>query len=228
MKNIIKLFGVSIITLFVYSSPAYAELQVTLSGGGKTSVDNTVNTTLNSKIDLDLSSEEEENTSSRVDTNTSIDVSLKTNVEGGTITTAGQVSSETDLKLFTSNMSSQNESVAKVEVSSENSKETEVEVVYKHKGKFLGFIPVTIKSTTDVSVEENSKVEIESSLSWWSFLVTGVNYNKKDIESRLENNTKVQVNTKLNASAQARAEIVESVVAELQASAEAEGSANLR
>lgn len=230
MKKIVTLVGVSIFALSVTAFPAYAKVAavldsgVQIKGGIEGAVDTTVDTNVNVGIHGDGGIDIEANaTSSHADVSNSAEgntaVSLKVNASGVAITSASKVNSEEDLKVFSSNISSQNKAIVLVNVSSENTAMTKVQVVYRHKGKFLGFIPVTIKSTTVVEARENSEAEIKSSLSWWSFLVAGENYSKTNLESRIKGNSKVLANAKANASAQARAEIAEAVIAELQANA---------
>ena len=101
-----------------------------------------------------------------------------------------------------------------------------MQVVYRHKGKFLGFIPVTFTSTTSVESQADATVRVRSNASWWTFLVVQKNYTKAGVESKIKNNAKVQANAKINASAQAKAEVAEAVIAEVAANAAATASVN--
>ena len=142
---------------------------------------------------------------------------LKLNTLGIAVVSATQVNSDADLEIFSENVTVRNKNVARVEVSSDNGKESEVIVVYKHRGKLMGFIPVTIRSTTEVVAEADADVAVKSRLSWWSFLVAKKNYNKAEIESGIRNNIVVKANAKVDASASAKARVAEAMIAEIQA-----------
>lgn len=129
-------------------------------------------------------------------------------------------------KILSSNISSINKEVANVDVNSKNPEKTEVKIMYKHKGKLLWFIPVTVKSTTTVDMQKDSAIEVKSNLPWWSFLITGENYNRANLESSIKNNTIVQagVNTNINASAQSKAKVALAIIEEIRANATAEAN----
>lgn len=144
---------------------------------------------------------------------------LEVNSEGVAITASTQVNSYADLQVFSENMIIRNSNVANVVVSSDVDEESKVVVVYKHRGKLFGFIPVTIKSVTSVEAEVDNTINVNSGLSWWSFLVAQENYSKAELESQIENNSTVQTNMKVDASASAKARVAEAVISEIRVSA---------
>lgn len=145
--------------------------------------------------------------------------SFKINSSGVAVMSSSQINSEKDLDIFSDNVSRKNDEVANVDINSGEEGESEVKVIYRHKGKFLGLIPITIKSTTVVETTTDEETEVRSNLSWWSFLVTEKNHAKDDIESSIKNNTTIKSNTMVNASAEAKAKVAEVVIAEVRASA---------
>ena len=151
----------------------------------------------------------------------SVDVELGTDSLGGTISSSAQVATDADLEIFSANVATQNENVARVDIVAD-----EVKVVYRHKGRLFGFIPVTVKSTTSVEFQADAEAEINSRLSWWSFMVAGKNYSRTEVESRIENNATIMANAQADTSASARASVAEAMIAELEAAAAASGSAN--
>jgi hypothetical protein len=96
-----------------------------------------------------------------------------------------------------------------------------ITVSYEHKGKFLGLFDVNINSDTTVTTGAKNEPEVKSGLSWWSFLVTDVNYDKTTLESSIKNNFAIKNNSGANASATAKAVIAETLAAELQVNAAA-------
>lgn len=149
---------------------------------------------------------------------------LEVNALGVAITSSTQVNSDADLRVFSENMTAKNSNVSKIVISSEEDEESEVVVVYRHRGKLFGFIPVSLKSVTSVKAEANSSIEVNSGLSWWSFLVAGENYSGTELKSSIENNTTVKANMSADASAGARARVTEAVVTELRTNAMTEAS----
>jgi len=153
------------------------------------------------------------------------DLALKLNTSGVAVRNSSQVSSNDDLDIFSTNVTMEKEKVDEVRINSSGNDETKVAVVYKHKGKLFGFIPVTIKSTTAVMAKANADTAVESHLSWWSFLVTGENYNRKDIETEIRNNAIIMENAKADASASAKARVAEAIISEVDAYASAKAVA---
>lgn len=148
--------------------------------------------------------------------NVNVDTSLKVNLLGVPVVSSTQVSSDADLEIFSENAVAKNDNVSKVMISSED-QDYQVVVVFKHRGKLLGFIPVAIRSTTEVMAEENEDaVEVDSHLSWWGFLVAGENYDEAELESRIKSNAMIRANVKADASASAKARAAEAVIAEVQ------------
>ncbi len=198
-----------------------ANINVDTSVGTDSSIKS--NTDVNAGVEIDIGNDSENE--GRVESNSDSNTSLKVNSSGVAIISSAQVSSESDLDIFSANVSAKDKEVAKVDINSKNG-ESEVKVVYRHKGKFLGFIPVTVKSTIVVEAKAGAEAEIHSKLSWWSFLVVKKNYAKAELESRIKNNATVKANARVNASAQAKAQVAEAVIAEVTAHANVQASVN--
>ena len=226
--------------LAVFPAISQAQLNVDLGTNADLSadtdtlrLDNALDVNLDADAQADLNREEDEamnnknNSDSETKASTRGTTTLRLNSSGVAITSSSQVNSESDLEVFSANASIKESSVSRVDIDSDdNNEETDVKVVYRHEGKFLGFIPVTIKSTTTVAAEADNETTVRSKMAWWGFLVTGTNYSRADMESRVRNNTTVQANAKANASAQAKASVAEAVIAELEAYAQANASAS--
>ena len=225
---------------------SYAQLNTNLTGDVTADIDSAIDANVDASTNVDTSVGTDSGVNSNTDVNTGVEIylgdgsqddretesnsesntSLKVNSSGVAVVSSAQVSSESDLNIFSANVSAKDKKVAKVDINSGKDGESEVKVVYRNKGKFLGFIPVTIKSTTVVKVKADAEVEVRSKLSWWSFLVANENYTRADIESRIKNNTTVKANARVSASAQAKAQIAEAVIAEVVANANTQVSVN--
>ena len=225
---------------------SYAQLNTNLTGDVTADIDSAIDANVDASTNVDTSVGTDSGVNSNTDVNTGVEIylgdgsqddretesnsesntSLKVNSSGVAVVSSAQVSSESDLNIFSANVSAKDKKVAKVDINSGKDGESEVKVVYRNKGKFLGFIPVTIKSTTVVKVKADAEVEVRSKLSWWSFLVANENYTRADIESRIKNNTTVKANARVSASAQAKAQITEAVIAEVVANANTQVSVN--
>ncbi len=177
-----------------------------------------------SKVEITNTTIQSSNTEVEVDSDT--DAELKLNVFGIAVVSATQVNTDADLKVFSENVTKKNGNVAKVEVSAEGKTESEVKVIYRHRGKLLGFIPVTVRSKTEVLAEADANLAVSSHLSWWSFLVAKTNYDRAELESQIRENTIVKANAKVDASAGAKARVAEAVIAEIQAQAMTQLSAS--
>lgn len=250
MKTLIgKGVSTMVLSAFVFAPIAsHAQLDANLTGDSKmeldsaveadvdanTSVDTSTETdskinsdaSTDTNVELDLGGDVEEDDSNDVETKTEsdTDTSLKVNSSGVAVISSAQVNSESDLEVFSANVKAKDKKVAKVDIESEDDGESEIKVIYRHNGKFLGFIPVTVKSTTIVEAE--AEAEVKSRLSWWSFLVADENYSKAELESRVKNNPMVRANARANASAQAKAQIAEAVLAEVATHANTQASLN--
>jgi len=248
MKKITHItIGTLVLSLFAFASVAFAQINANANVTGN--VDDIVTTKVETNTDLDTSTTndvfipeearvnaeavansevnfvvdtEENNEDYEVAENSSrVEALLKTNANGIAVIASSQVDSEEDLEVFESNIPSQNKAVVKVNVDSEEDGSSEITVVYRHKGKFLGFLPITIKSTTVVEAGADSRVKVRSSAPWWGFLVSSKAYSNANVESRLENNATLNSNLDSNIKVRAQAEMVEAIIAELTAEAEA-------
>jgi len=211
MKKDRKLSSLMLLMAFsVMPLASHAQISASLNGDASGASDGVLYATTNTaiKIDADLDID---------NTNQETPVS---------VTSANQVISETDLKIYSENISIKDPSVTKVEATSESDGKSEIKVGYTHKGKFLGFLPININSTTVVEVEEDGEMKVRSRLPWWSFLVAKQNYNREDVESRVRNNETIKANAQVNASATSKAKVAEAIVAEGEASASTEVGVN--
>lgn len=217
INKIFKSVPFLLVTMFMATISANAEIRGAISATVDSKVTNAINTVVKNEVTLDVNTNLDSATGTmyiNTDTNTNLDADNQI-----IIMSSSQVKSETDLKSFALNAKSTDENIEDVEIENYNDGESNVAVTYKHEGMFLGLFPVTINSDTVVSTKSDTKSEIKTSLSWWSFLVTKINYNKEDLETKLKSNSTIKSNTKINASAMAKAQIAESVIAEVQSNA---------
>lgn len=243
MKKITKKgLGLVVLSAFAFAPIAsYAQLNSNLSGDIVVETNNPIDANLDTSVKTDSSINSDSSVDGSIDLNLGNDyekdndfkdegidskASLKVNSNGVAIVSSSQVNSESDLNVFSANVSIKDKQVSEVNVDSGNKGESMVEVTYRHKGKLLGFIPVTVKSKTVVEVKSDTKTEVHSKLPWWSFLVIKKNYAKADIESRIKSNNTIRQNAKVNASSQEKAQIAEAVIAEVAADANAQASIN--
>lgn len=202
----IQIAMVSTVLIPVAVSAAGMDLDVTVPGiETKTSVNlNTSTNTVNTNTNVNVAS----------------DVTTRTGAEVK-ITSAAQVANESDLELLSANIVKMNSNVKDVAVEDSSDGASVITVSYEHKGKFLGLFDVNINSDTTVTTGAKNEPEVKSGLSWWSFLVTDVNYDKTTLESSIKNNFAIKNNSGANASATAKAVIAETLAAELQVNAAA-------
>lgn len=152
-------------------------------------------------------------------------LSLRLNADGVAITSAAEVNTDADLEVFAHNIAATEETVDETHAETTAEGESRVEVVYKHYGELFGIMPVAIKSTTVVTTGDG-EVEVRSNLPWWSFLATKKNHAANEIESRIKDNATVMMSAEMEANAAVQAEIIEAVVAELNAHASLHMSIN--
>lgn len=202
----IQIAMVSTVLIPVAVSAAGMDLDVTVPGiETKTSVNlNTSTNTVNTNTNVNVTG----------------DVTTRTGAEVK-ITSAAQVANESDLELLSANIVKMNSNVKDVAVEDSSDGASVITVSYEHKGKFLGLFDVNINSDTTVTTGAKNEPEVKSGLSWWSFLVTDVNYDKTTLESSIKNNFAIKNNSGANASATAKAVIAETLAAELQVNAAA-------
>ncbi len=144
-----------------------------------------------------------------------------TSIQPMSVESSAQVRTSDDLVVFGAALAGRGENVNAVKFESDGETGSQVIVSYNHPGKFLGFIPVTLRSKTVVTTNANSEVAVSSRLPWWAFLVAKANFAKAELESQIESNQVVTANAKAGASANARAMIAEAVIAEIEAQAAA-------
>jgi len=230
MKKNRKLSSLMLLTvLSVVPLTSHAQIGAYLEGSLNGASDGVLYATTNTavKVNADAGANNTDQEGSfTIEGKTEIDPLLKVGVSGIAVTSASQVVSETDLKIYSENVSIKDPSVTKIEAVSESDGKSEIKVGYTHKGKFLGFLPINIHSTTVVEVEEDGEMKVQSRLPWWSFLVAKQNYNREDVESRVRNNETIKANAQVNASATSKAKVAEAIVAEVEASANTEVGVN--
>ena len=202
----IQIAMVSTVLIPVAVSAAGMDLDVTVPGiDTKTSINlNTSTNTVNTNTNVNVTG----------------DVTTRTGAEVK-ITSAAQVANESDLELLSANIVKMNSNVKDVAVEDSSDGASVITVSYEHKGKFLGLFDVNINSDTTGTTGAKNEPEVKSGLSWWSFLVTDVNYDKTTLESSIKNNFAIKNNSGANASATAKAVIAETLAAELQVNAAA-------
>lgn len=242
LKNSVAL---SMFLAFMLPVASFAQIQYELVGDANTGsdlntdmiaetiVDSSLNTGINTGIttdvqsDVNLDSDTESENEFENNNSAKSGMSLQLNTDGVAVTNASQVQTEADLDIFAKNMSklSTNRSVSSVDIESENDGNVDVQVVYKHKAKLFGFIPVYVKSYNSAKVDNQGALAFDSKLSWWNFLATDVRHDKAEIESRIRNNPNIQANVQTELSASTKAEIAERIVAELDAYAQANAQA---
>lgn len=148
-------------------------------------------------------------------------LNLEANQSGIVIRQAGQVASEGDLRVFGDNAAKMDANVRSVDTDGSN----DVRVSYAHPGRFLGFIPVTVTSQTDVSVDEQGSMSIKTHMPWWNFLVTRTHQIQNDVDTYLSASLSGSAALTADASATERARIAEAII-RAHSSLEAGASAN--
>ncbi len=200
------------------SALAQVELEVTATGtlGGDIDSATDVNATLSDSV-IEVNVGTGAATGTDEDDSDGSETALMLNAEGIAIRSAAAVRAEADLEAFRHNLEADHEGIEEVRIDTDAEGSTEVEVRYRHSGKLFGFMPVTVRSTTLVTVNANGGVEVESNVPWWSLVVSSMDHAGSEIEDRIKDNPTVMTNAEAELSARAKAEIAEAVVAELQA-----------
>lgn len=186
--------------------------------------DTDVDTTADANIEVDATTTA--SSSGDVEGNAmSSDISLRLNVDGEAIVRAVDVESDDDLEIYAYNVAVRDEMVEEVKTETTDEGRARVEVVYKHQGELFGILPVTIKSTTVVTSGQG-RVEVESTLPWWSAIATKKNYAASEIEARIKDNATIMTSAEMEADARTRAAITEAVIFELEAHSKLHASIN--
>lgn len=205
------------------------EDDVSVMSDDEVGVDTTMTADLEVEMEdkMEMENEMDESSHDEASMNAESDAELQVNGLGVAITSASQVSSDEDLGVFSANLLHLRKSLAKVSIDSDSDESTEVVVVYRHRGKLFGFIPVTVKSTTIVDTTSDGEVMVGSRLPWWSFLVAGENYAKEDLETRVKENATIKSSARASMSASSKAQLTEAVLAEIEAHAQSQTEAKL-
>ena len=178
-----------------------------------------VNTSSSQGANLQTNKDEDDN--AHLDTDTL--VKLEVNSKGAEIKSSGQVSSEDDLEVFKKNVSKKNKNVSSVESESNG----DLEVKYKHKGRFLGLFPAYFNAITHVDASEKNDTKVWTRMAWWNIFVTGTHSIDDSVDSDLKNSTEVSAAAKANASASAKARAIEAIIA-AHAKAESETKTSVK
>lgn len=214
INKIFKSVPFLLVAIFMTSISASADTKAVISAAVDGKVTNTMNTTLKNEVTED--GEDAEEVEDLEDIDIDLDSATGTMYIDTNLDDDDEIVSETDLESFTVNAKSTDDNIEDVQIDNYNDGESDVLVTYRHEGMLLGLFPVTISSDTEVRTKSGTELEVKTSLSWWSFLVTKINYNKEELETKLKSNTTIKSNTKINASAMAKAQIAESIIAEVQ------------
>lgn len=231
MKNIISTGASLALVAALTFVPVltFAQVNINSEATGSLNTDTVLSATgSDAMLEISMEGESKATTSineDRTETDSEGGLSLRLNADGVAITSATSVNTDADLEVFAYNLAATLKTVdeAEAEVTAEG--KSRVEVVYKHYGELFGVMPVVIKSTTVVTTG-SGEVEVESSLPWWSFMATRKNHAANEIESRIKDNATVMMSAELEANAAVQAEIMEAVVAELDAHASLQTSIN--
>ncbi len=218
----LPLYGVSLMLLSALAfAPLYSYAQINVvtntSASGTVEFDADSSSTTDSIIELELGTETEATSSNDMEVEGQSSTSLRVNTDGVAITLAEDVRSEADLEVYVHNLAATEEKVSEVEIDSDDNGAWEAKVSYEHEGKLFGLMQVTLESTTVVEVDEDGKLEVHSNLPWWNFMVTKKNHAEAEVESRLRDNATIMAAAEVEANAAVKAQVVEAVVAELNA-----------
>lgn len=217
--------GLFVLSAIVFAPLAtFAQVGATAIGEGSVGTGAGMDASVTTKANVDYSDAASTSTEGGAYMENTTDSSLKVNESGVAVVSALQVGSDADLNIFSSNVKAKDKEVERLDIDSGPDGASKVKVVYRHTGKFLGIFPVTITSTTTVEGSAKDEVKVTSELSWWGFLVSNKNYAKADLESRIQQNATVKTYARANASPQAKAQVAEAVISEVEANARAEFS----
>lgn len=226
INNKIKTNAIILATTLLASTSVYAATMVNTDLKLTGTVVNRESTSTKPVIKINLNSDsgmEDGTMDNQEDIHT-----MSIGANNGVMMLSANVKSDSDLETFTTNVIAKDSDVEDIDLKSESEGKGEVAVKYKHKGKLFWLFPVTVNSETRVYSDANSQAVVDTSLSWWSFLVSGVNYDKAKLESSIKSDETVKSNVSVNAKANAKAAIAEIVVTKLQANAKAEMNANAK
>ncbi|TAK58601.1 hypothetical protein EPO14_02045 [Patescibacteria group bacterium] len=209
MKTAIKLLPIALLVLplSVGAASLYGNTEVMANSGSGVSVDVGVRGDVKSSTGIETDSEKNETIA-----NVKVDVSDDQEEMSGDV--------DTEFKSFSDDVESKNENVEAVEANEDGS----VEVAYQHKVRFLGFIPMKITSHTKVKSDADGNVTVTVKLPWWSFLVGGVSKVENDIETSLKANAQIKAGAGAQVSNETRAQIVNAIIASLNAEASAKAN----
>ena len=211
MKKISQVLAVAIALLPLSAGAVYlnTNADVQVGAGSDTGVKATTN------VDA---------TTGGTKTNGTTDVNVQVGADTNA-TTHTEITGDPDFDLFAKSVTSAHAEVSAVDLDSDGA----VDVAYKHKGWFFGFIPVTVTSHTKVMTAVDGSAKAVVSLPWWSFFVSGVSEARSDAETRLNADATVMANASLQTDAAARVKLVDAMVTSLvQADAAVKASYDLK
>lgn len=212
MKTAIKLLPIALLVLplSVGAASLYGNTEVMANSGSGVSVDVGVRGDVKSSTGIETDSEKNETIA-----NVKVDVSDDQEERSDGANVSAQ------FKLFADDVEAKNANVEAVEVNGDGS----VEVAYRHEARFLGFIPMKVTSHTTVKSDADGNVSVTVKLPWWSFLVGGVSKVESDIETSLQANAQIKAGAGAQVSNETRAQMVNAIVASLNAEATATAQA---
>ena len=87
-----------------------------------------------------------------------------------------------------------------------------IAISYYHEGRFLGLVPVQVKSHTTVATNTDGQVTVKTHMPWWNLFVSGTADIASDIDARLAGSGTLASDSKMTDNAAAKARIIEAVV----------------
>ncbi len=218
-----KSAGLALVSALVLAptlSFAQIELEVSATGSIDGTIDSAtdVNATLSDSV-IEMNVGTDTSDISEPEDQASDTEALAQSPSGAVVSSAAQVQTDADLESFRQNLAVNHEAVEAVRIDTDEEGTTEVEVNYRHSGKLIGLIPVTVRSATVVKIEADGTIDVDSNVPWWSLMVTRIDHAEREIEARVKDNPTVMTNVELGLSARGKAEIAEAIIAELQAHA---------
>ncbi len=227
-----KYLSASVITLGMSMAAAMPAFALTVGTNAAVNADANMNGSANGNVAHSTAA----SSSSSVTTGASVGVGATTNANtdtnntqgalGGSITvsTPGQVQSDTDLDAYSMSIQQNDASVSAV-----SSDDTSVSVDYKVPAKLFGFISLNMTETASVEVGDNNSTEVYVSRPWWSFMAKADDH--KDafasrIKSHLPQNVSASATADARLTASEKAQLISAIQAGAHETFAASGSAS--
>jgi hypothetical protein len=123
-----------------------------------------------------------------------------------------KVNSTKELEYYAYALKQKETAVADIDATT-NTKAISVE--WKHNGKLLAFIPVTITSKTTVEARDDNTLSIKTTLPWWNFFVADVTGVVTNADASLNESAEIKNNMKADTTAEAKAHVIHAIVSSL-------------